>query len=75
MTDAHCDLTDLPVAFCAHCLGHHLDEDLADDEIDDRPWFKSEWPGACATCHAQFPADTLIRHHAHGWQADCCRRK
>lgn len=73
MATARCELSDLPVDMCAHCLGHK-------DPANERPEpsaaagraVPAAWPGLCASCGQHYPASTTIRHTADGWTADCC---
>lgn len=75
--EVRCDLTDLPAAFCAHCLGHTLPagtytDDDAPDDARLPVWFAAEWPGKCVCCGDEFKPGTQIRRATtgRGWQ--CC---
>ena len=68
-----CDLTDLDVTMCAHCLGHEEERATSAEDFTDRPWFTARYEGRCAGCGEPFHPGDLIRMASVGWIADCCR--
>ncbi len=72
-----CDLFELPVDQCAHCLGHGAPQREAAAERErllERPgWFPARFPGTCEHCGDPFTAGTPIRMYLdRGWRAACC---
>lgn len=70
---ARCEMTELPVDMCAHCLGHTDHEtprQLPAAQLG--PTVQANFPGHCATCGGRYPAGTTIRRGPDGWTADCC---
>lgn len=67
---SRCDLTDLPVVMCAHCLGH--------DQLPDRPGglgpaFEAAYPGRCSGCgDAIDPGDQIRADGDGGYRLRCC---
>lgn len=61
---ARCDLTELLVDQCAHCLKKpSLAEQIAaeDARLLALPgWFAAKWPGRCASCRTEFKAGAAI---------------
>lgn len=68
-----CDLTDLDVTMCAHCLGHKAERAAPAEGFADRPWFTARYEGRCTGCGEPFGPGDLIRMASVGWIADCCR--
>jgi hypothetical protein len=68
-----CDLTDLDVTMCAHCLGHKEERATPTEDFADRPSFAARYEGRCTGCGEPFHPGDQIRMAAVGWIADCCR--
>lgn len=80
---ARCELTDLLVDQCAHCLGHQsvqeqIDEERAwtmDLERGGRPggWFTASWAGECSCCGDPIhPGDTIRADGFDGYELKGC---
>lgn len=73
---ARCEMTELPVDMCAHCLGHD-DRDTphpTDLTVTGLP-LEARYPGRCAGCGRPYPSGTEIRRIPDGWFADCCTQE
>jgi hypothetical protein len=60
MVALYCELTDLPVASCAHCRGITGEPDRP-DPADFGPWFAARLAGWCAGCKTRVSAGDRIR--------------
>jgi hypothetical protein len=71
-----CDLFELPVDQCAHCLGHGDTVQPVEDwaALLLRPgWSQARFPGICENCRERFTAGTPITMViSSGWRAACC---
>lgn len=74
---ARCDLTDLPVDMCAHCLGHKGPEQPTGTDraaiLNGGRWIEARYRGRCAGCGETYDAGAAIRRaEPDGWIAECC---
>lgn len=70
-----CELTELLVDQCAHCLKTPSIEDEIKahrEALIARGWFAAEYPGRCGLCTNGFGVGTAIQYHPNGWIAECC---
>lgn len=65
-----CDLTELPAAMCAHCLGH-TDPPKPSSRLG--PWFTAAYGGRCVNCDDDYgPGDRIRADGEGGYLGDCC---
>jgi hypothetical protein len=68
VSDARCDLTDLPVDGCAHCTGRIGEPPPLDLVIVAS--LRAQYPGRCAACDEPFQeGDRISRVSGVGWVA------
>jgi hypothetical protein len=79
MDEERCELTELLVGQCAHCLKHKSIEEQAKAHpaalAGDPRWFPAQYPGACGHCGEPFTPGMLIRSlmpREIAWLASCC---
>lgn len=70
-----CELTELLVDQCGHCLKTpSIEDEIQADRkaLIERGWFAAEFAGVCGTCRVGFGPGTAIQYHPNGWIAECC---
>jgi hypothetical protein len=71
-----CELTELLVDQCAHCVGTGgIERELLEQRarlLASPRWVPARYPGDCDVCGDRFEAGAAIRKSGHGWRAECC---
>ncbi len=75
-TDARCDLTDLLVEMCSHCLGHEGADVVDLDAVAIEHTMEAKYAGRCALdARHQIDVGDRIGRTEHGWACTPCTAK